>query len=68
MRELILLSGVLFCNAVNLDTFFTFAQTIDCGYMLELPRRGGLDEYPQSIFWNKNTKNIYTPVNSSFTT
>ena len=27
------------------------AQNIDCGYSLEPPRRGGSNEYPQSIFW-----------------
>ena len=24
---------------------------IDCGYSLEPPRRGGSNEYPQSMFW-----------------
>ena len=33
-----------------------FAQNIDCGYMLEMPRRGGSIEYPQSMFWTKNKK------------
>ena len=27
------------------------AQYIDCGYSLEPPRRGGSNEYPQSMFW-----------------
>ena len=27
------------------------AQNIDCGYSLEPPRRGGFNEYPQSMFW-----------------
>ena len=27
------------------------AQNIDCGYLLEPPRRGGSNEYPQSMFW-----------------
>ena len=27
-----------------------FAQNIDCGYTLERPRRGGSNEYPQSMF------------------
>ena len=27
------------------------AQKIDCGYSLEPPRRGGSNEYPQSMFW-----------------
>ena len=26
------------------------AQNIDCGYSLEPPRRGGSNEYPQSLF------------------
>ena len=30
-----------------------FAQNIDCGYTLEPPRRGGSNEYPQSMFWSK---------------
>ena len=31
--------------------FFLFLlQNIDCGYSLELPRRGGSNEYPQSMF------------------
>ena len=24
---------------------------IDCGYLLEPPRRGGSNEYPRSMFW-----------------
>ena len=30
--------------------FLIFAQNIDCGYLLEPPRRGGSNEYPQSMF------------------
>ena len=45
------ISGKLF------DIFYFFDQNIDCGYMLEPLRRGGSNEYPQSIFWNKNKKN-----------
>ena len=30
--------------------FLIFAQNIDCGYSLEPPRRGGSNEYPQSVF------------------
>ena len=51
----------------NLDIFLIFAQNIDCGYTLEPPRRGGSNEYPQSMFWSKNKKNRYTPANPSFT-
>ena len=36
--------------------FLIFAQNIDCGYTLEPPRRGGSNEYPQSMFWSKNKK------------
>ena len=32
------------------DIFHISAQNIDCGYSLELPRRGGSNEYPQSMF------------------
>ena len=46
--------------------FLIFAQNIDCGYTLEPPRRGGSNEYPQSMFWSKNKKNRYTPVYPSF--
>ena len=31
--------------------FLTSVQNIDCRYSLEPPRRGGSNEYPQSIFW-----------------
>ena len=24
---------------------------MDCGYLLEPPRRGGSNKYPQSVFW-----------------
>ena len=34
----------------NFDIFLIFAQNIDCGYTLEPPRRGGSNEYPQSMF------------------
>ena len=36
--------------------------------MLEPPRRGGSNEYTQSMFWIKNKKNRYTPANPSFAT
>ena len=44
------------------DIFLIFAQNIDCGYKLEPPRRGGSNEYPQSMFWSKNKKNRYPPA------
>ena len=50
----------------NFDIFLIFAQNIDCGYTLEPPRRGGSNEYTQSMFWSKNKKNRYTPAYPSF--
>ena len=50
----------------NVDIFLIFAQNIDCGYALEPPRRGGSNEYPQSMFWSNNKKNRYTPAYPSF--
>ena len=32
------------------NIFHISAQNIDCGYSLEPPRRGGSNEYPQSMF------------------
>ena len=49
------------------DICLIFAQNIDCGYTLEPPRRGGSNEYPQTMFWSKNKKNRYTPAYPSFT-
>ena len=34
----------------NYDIFHISAQNIDCGYSLEPPRRGGSNEYSQSVF------------------
>ena len=48
------------------DIFLIFAQNMDCWYLLESSRRGGSNEYPQSLFWSKNKKNMYTPAYSSF--
>ena len=42
------------------------SQNVDCGYRLEPPCRGGANEYPQSMFWIKNKKIKYSPVNPSF--
>ena len=39
------------------------AQNIDCGYSLEPPRRGGSNEYPQSMCLSRNKKIMHTPVN-----
>ena len=51
----------------NFDIFRFFAQNIDCGYALELPRRVCSNEYPQSMFFSKNKKNKCTPAYPSFT-
>ena len=46
----------------NSDIFHIPAQNIDCGYSLEPPRRGGSNEYPQSIFFfYQNKKNDVYP-------
>ena len=45
----------------NCDIFLVFAQNIDCGYTLEPPESGGSNEYPQSMFWSKNKKIMFTP-------
>ena len=48
------------------DILHISAQNIDCGYSLEPPRRGGSNEYPQSMFLSRNKKNIMcTHVNPS---
>ena len=49
------------------DIFHISAQNIHCGYSLEPPRRGGSNEYPQSMFQVEIRKIMYTPVNPSFT-
>ena len=51
----------------NSDIFHISAQNIDCGYSLEPPRRGGSNEYPQSMFSVEIRKKMYTPINPSFT-
>ena len=43
----------------NSDSFHTFVQNIDCGYLLEPPRRGGSNEYPQSMFSRNKKFNVY---------
>ena len=50
----------------NTDIFHIFVQNIDCGYSLEPPRRGGSNEYPQSMFLNKNMKNNVYPCKPQF--
>ena len=50
----------------NSDIFHISAQNIDCGYSLELPRWGGSNEYPQSIFLSQNNKNNVYPCKPQF--
>ena len=50
----------------NSDIFPVSAQNIDCGYSLEPPRRGGSNEYPQSIFLSRNKKNNVYPCKPQF--
>ena len=45
-----------FSDKKNSDVFHISARNIDCGYTLEPPRRGGSNEYPQSMFLSKNKK------------
>ena len=45
----------------NSDIFHISAQNIDCGYSLEPPRRGGSNEYPQSMYLSRNKKNNVYP-------
>ena len=50
----------------NSDIFHISAQNIDCGYSLEPPRRGGSNEYPQSMFLSRNKKNSKYPCKPQF--
>ena len=50
----------------NSDIFHISAQNIDCGYSLEPPRRGGSNEYPQSMFLSRNSKNNVYPCKPQF--
>ena len=46
--------------------FHISAKSIDCGYSLEPPRRGGSNEYPQSMFLNRKMKNNIYPCKPQF--
>ena len=50
----------------NSDIFHISTQNIDCGYSLEPPRRGGSNEYPQSMFLSRNKKNDVYPCKPQF--
>ena len=55
-----------FSDKKNSDIFHISAQNIDCGYSLEPPRRGGTNEYPQSMFLSRNKKNNVYPCKPQF--
>ena len=52
----------------NSDIFPISAQNIEmcCGYSLEPPRRGGSNEYLQSMVLNRNKKNNIYPCKLQF--
>ena len=50
----------------NFDIFHISALSIDCGYSLEPTRRGGSNEYPQSIFLSRDRKNNVYPCKPQF--
>ena len=50
----------------NSNIFHISAQNIDCGYSLEPPRRGGPNEYPQSMFLSRSKKNNVYPYKPQF--
>ena len=50
----------------NSDIFYIYALHIDCGYSVESPRRGGSNEYLESIFLNRNTRNNVYPCKPQF--
>ena len=45
--------------------FHISAQNIDCEYSLELPRRGGSNEY-QTMFMSRNKKSNVLPCKPQF--
>ena len=50
----------------NSGSFQISAQNLDCGYSLEPPRRGGSNEYPQSMFLSRNKKINVCPCEPQF--
>ena len=50
----------------NSDIFLISALNMDCGYSLEPPRRGGSNEYPQSMLLSRNKKNNVYPCKPQF--
>ena len=56
--------GIYFMK--NWDIFLISVQKLDCWYSLEPPRRGGSNEYPQSLFLSRNKKNNVYPCKPQF--
>ena len=50
----------------NSGSFHISAQNIDYGYLLELPWWGSSNEYPQSMFLNRNKKITVYPCKPQF--
>ena len=50
----------------NSDIFHISAQNIDCRYSSEPPRRGGSNEYPQSMIFSRNKSNNVYPCKPQF--
>ena len=50
----------------NSDIFHISAQNIDCGYSLEPPRRGGSNEYSQSMYLSRDKENNVYPCKPQF--
>ena len=48
------------------NIFLIFAQNIDCGYMLEPPRRGGSNEYPHSYVLEQRSEKLAYPCITQF--
>ena len=63
-----------FCHQKNVNFqikktlifFHISAQNIDRRYSLRPPRRGGSNEYPQSMFLSRNKKNNVYPCKPQF--
>ena len=50
----------------NSDIFHYSARNLDWGYSLEPPRRGGSNEYPQSMLLSRNKENNVYPCKTQF--
>ena len=50
----------------NSDIFHISAQSMNCGYSLEPPRRGSSNEYPQSLFLSRNKEHDVYPCKPQF--